>query len=116
MESHWYLYNCDGIQCCKKGSAFAIRSTENIKEVHCPVCGATCKNSIAWVADMDGGGGPNEPILPYVRSVAARVRNDFFKLREETYVASQKIENRLEQIYSFIKANTRKVINDITEE
>ena len=103
-ENHWYMFVCKSSPCLVAETSFAVRSSKQLKSTICPVCSSECRSPIAWVADVDGGGGPDEPIVAYVRGTMAKIRNELHFLRKDAYAATQTATNRLEQIHGFLKS------------
>lgn len=119
-EKNWYMFNCSSSPCLAEDVSFAVRSAKQLKATKCPVCSTECRGPIAWVADVDGGGGPDEPIVAYVRGSVAKIRNELFHIRKDAYAASQVVANRLEQLHGFLKTKwteeCRRADEDVSEE
>ncbi len=99
----WYLFKCGSGTCLPENTQFSVRSTKKIKAANCPVCGRECESPIGWVADVDGGGGPDEPVVAYIRGTITKIRNDVHNFRKDTIAASRVIAGRLEALYGLAK-------------
>ena len=103
MNNWWYLFRCGSAECLSKDITFSVRTPNQIKSAACPICLRVCDNPFKWVADVDGGGGPDEPVVAYVRNTITKVRNDIHHSRKDIIDLSKKAAVKLEALYSLAK-------------